>query len=1093
MSSLALLTTVLGLLLGPAPGAPAEAAPPPACPGAGVVQSLLITGCEDERCGRSDMRERLRSLTDLQAGTTLTPERVERARQRLLATGLVAEVTARCGELRPGRFRVELKVVPQRYVSAVHIEGHEAFFRSEIEKRLLIEPGVGFTPGTEAAARLLAAQRETLDRLYREAGFADPKIDIEAEPDGGEGVAVTLRITEGRRKKIGAIQVDAAQLGLADDEALHCSAPVHDELRKASGIKIDEAYTDRRARDARRRLRRHLQARGYLRPKVEIRYREAKVSGAASAYYGSGVLTLRVRYEGCYLVHIEVREAAGDPYRPPIDDGLLEALSFGESGSFDWQESVFGRQLLVDHLQAQGYLFAEVKLDYRLLRWSRRVDQEGPLRGWIGYKVTTGALTEIRDVRIEDLPEPMADEAMELMETRPYDFFSTGGYLQMPRVIADLERIARHMRDNGYLAFAYGGAEQTEELVIRRSRTLGEERFEVRFKEVAFEITRPRAESYIYLRARSRPGQRTIVGDVHLYGNLALDRDEVLEGTELRKGAPFVRDALLRDLRRVRARYQALGHAKASVSARCSSPETPHIGRISCMEWTESVKRLTVHLSLDEGPRLVVGELLWSGNFRTRDAIVLRDLPSRGEPFDAGRIRESLRKLRRLGVFNAVRPIFVGLEETPPRPKVAIMLQLHESPARFVDLALGVETISRHEEVSVPEGLSTGLQNLVTVADRSGSGQTAQPTLRLPDLLIVGEVAYIDENFLGRAQEIRLPARYGLSTTQLNRLVSVEPTWINRRLFGSEVRLQTTPFVLYDRANLEGLDTFKYGVEFGLSQRFFERILLGLKYEISRVQTRRIDVEDPEFGPFSLQNKVRPQVIFDFLDSPVHPTTGQHLAASVAYINSLEEGEPRNFLKFDVRFKIVRSLRRTLIFGLFMRYGHARSFQGDRLPENERFVLGGNKGVRGFDDNGVLQYNADGNIRTELTWPESTLSAPWLGELPTTEGRVESIFGGDLLLHGSLEMRFPILRETGLWGGLFYDLGALTEGFDQIATRSFRHSVGGGIRYLIGNSIPLRLDYGVKLDRRCASVDARGRCLRNESFGNLHFGILYTF
>ena len=90
-------------------------------------------------------------------------------------------------------------------------------------------------------------------------------------------------------------------------------------------------------------------------------------------------------------------------------------------------------------------------------------------------------------------------------------------------------------------------------------------------------------------------------------------------------------------------------------------------------------------------------------------------------------------------------------------------------------------------------------------------------------------------------------------------------------------------------------------------------------------------------------------------------------------------------------------------------------------------------------------------------------------------------------------MRFPILRETGLWGGLFYDAGALTEGFDQLGTRSFRHSVGGGIRYLIGNSIPLRLDCGVKLDRRCAAVDARGRCLRDESFGNLHFGILYTF
>ena len=42
--------------------------------------------------------------------------------------------------------------------------------------------------------------------------------------------------------------------------------------------------------------------------------------------------------------------------------------------------------------------------------------------------------------------------------------------------------------------------------------------------------------------------------------------------------------------------------------------------------------------------------------------------------------------------------------------------------------------------------------------------------------------------------------------------------------------------------------------------------------------------------------------------------------------------------------------------------------------------------------------------------------------------------------------------------------------------------------------VPLRLDYGIILDRRCKDVDPRtGKCSKREEFGNIHFGVLYTF
>ena len=73
-------------------------------------------------------------------------------------------------------------------------------------------------------------------------------------------------------------------------------------------------------------------------------------------------------------------------------------------------------------------------------------------------------------------------------------------------------------------------------------------------------------------------------------------------------------------------------------------------------------------------------------------------------------------------------------------------------------------------------------------------------------------------------------------------------------------------------------------------------------------------------------------------------------------------------------------------------------------------------------------------------------------------------------------------------------LGALAERLSAFNTASVRQSVGLGLRYLVGGVVPIRLDYGFILDRRCRDVDRQtGACVRQEEVGNVHFGILYTF
>jgi outer membrane protein assembly factor BamA len=1059
------------------------------------VQEVLIKGCENALCAKAPIQRKLIALTDLEGLQELNREALDRARKRLEKTGFASRFTMHCGRHESGGQRVTLQITPQRYVRVTHISGNEEVYDADIRRRLIIEPGVAFTPDTPEAVRLIANQKDMLERLYREGGFDATEIKITSKEGDEEGIEVTVHIKEGRRKKIDKVTLEASLSRVPKSGDPSCALPDVDEAKRSTGVEEGAAYTGSLARESKRRVRKYFWSRGYVSPKVRVNYISEKESQGELGDEKGG-LEISVTYQGCYDIRIVARDTQNDPFRRPEKNDLLEVLPFGESGIFEWNEAHYGRRLLTQYLQSQGYLFAKVNVQFQKLREVRPAMTAAPLKGVIRYKVTRGPLTEIRDITIKGLPSGTEAKAYDLLQTGSYDFFGTSGFLQIPRLLADLDRLKQHYQTLGYFGFNYPNARGLDELEIGRKVTSKDEVLTIDYGQVSAEIRRPRGESYIYVHAETDPGQRTHVGRIQFWGNKRWSSEKIAGSITLKGDAPYSRDAMVRSLREIRQKYQVAGFHQVKVRAECSSPERAELGRIACILWSIPVKQLSVHFIVEEGRRFEIGEIFWSGNFRTRNHIIERDIPKTGDPFHADTIREHLRKLRRLGVFSSVRPVFIGLNEEPPRERIALLIELHEAQSRFIDFAVGLETISRVQD-SAASWLTDIIESTLTVSDLNAYGQTPAHKLGLPDFLFTLEAAYIDTNFLGRAEELQIPVKYGISTTEIGfppRYFSFTPTWINRRFLGSDLRLRATPFFLYDRAFLT-LDTFETGFETELSQRFLDRFLMALQYEISVIKTR---LPGETFSPFSLQNKLRPQIALDFQDSPLNPTHGQYIGASVAYINEIEEGVVRNFVKYDLSFKFFRNIGKVLTVGVLMRYGQGQSLEGGRLPENERFVLGGNKGVRGYQDDGVFQYDTNGcavlldsNDPAGNTIPLGSNCLPQIGA--SDDQSIRPVFGGDLLVLATLELRFPILRRSGLWGTTFYDAGAIAEDLDTLNSQSFRQSVGFGIRYLIGNAIPLRLDYGIKLDRRCELYDDQGSCAKEESSGNLHFGILYTF
>jgi outer membrane protein assembly factor BamA len=232
-----------------------------------------------------------------------------------------------------------------------------------------------------------------------------------------------------------------------------------------------------------------------------------------------------------------------------------------------------------------------------------------------------------------------------------------------------------------------------------------------------------------------------------------------------------------------------------------------------------------------------------------------------------------------------------------------------------------------------------------------------------------------------------------------------------------------------------------------------------------------------------------PRLTWDNLDNPLNPTRGFFATGYVGYIQAVDatsDGQLRNFLKYESTLKAFLTIRSTVTIAMLARAGGGLPLGRDdtQLPANERFRIGGTHGLRGYIDDGIRQYDKRGRIVTLDTDGDGV------------DDEVAS--DGDVVVNGSLELRFPLARGAGLWGATFWDWGGIAEDWSDMHAASVRHGLGLGLRWLVANQIPVRVDYGFAVSQRCQSLilDDTGQPTDGcniEPAGQFHAGLLYAF
>jgi outer membrane protein insertion porin family len=188
---------------------------------------------------------------------------------------------------------------------------------------------------------------------------------------------------------------------------------------------------------------------------------------------------------------------------------------------------------------------------------------------------------------------------------------------------------------------------------------------------------------------------------------------------------------------------------------------------------------------------------------------------------------------------------------------------------------------------------------------------------------------------------------------------------------------------------------------------------------------------------------------YDRRNSFSDPTSG-YVAFSGLDISNKILASTFNYLQPKGYFTYYLPMGRWLTLLSFFRMEGIKVFGTDNLTQDRKLYLGGDYSVRGFGQDEVGPVLPSG--------------------LPA---------GGQLLLAQTEELHLKLFAGFKL--ATFLDNGSITDNFSQVDGYSFRHSYGFGLRYFTPVG-PLRVDYGIKIDRR-----------PGESFGHLHITFGYAF
>jgi outer membrane protein assembly complex protein YaeT len=415
---------------------------------------------------------------------------------------------------------------------------------------------------------------------------------------------------------------------------------------------------------------------------------------------------------------------------------------------------------------------------------------------------------------------------------------------------------------------------------------------------------------------------------------------------------------------------------------------------------------VTVLYQVEERQPARVGQIFIVGNTRTRQNVILRQVPLYpGQVLSYPDIRLAERNLARLNIFEAspdgaIRPTVTVLDNTDS-PFKDILIQVQEANTGSLLFGVGVNSDS-------------GLTGSIVLNERNFD-ITRVPT-SFEDFLN-------GTAFRGAGQELRIEAVPG---TQLQRYtISFREPF----LFDSPYSLTTSGY-FYQRIFNEYQED-RLGGRVTVGRKINDCWSASVTTRLEDVRVGSVSIFAPEDYQSAQGNNFlagfRGGVTYDTRDSFIRPTEGSVVDLSAEEVTGTHTFTLLNLdaSQYFTTYQRADGSGRQVL-ALHSQVGWASS----NTPVYERFFAGGFRSLRGFQFRGV---------------------GPDVNGFKT---------GGDFLFLNSLEYLIPVTANEQVQVVTFVDSGTVTPRIDK--WDDYRVSVGFGLRFTVPmlGPVPIALDFG---------------------------------
>ncbi len=611
----------------------------------------------------------------------------------------------------------------------------------------------------------------------------------------------------------------------------------------------------------------------YLPLKVGDEFDENRSAEAIRALFKTGFFRdVKLEREGSVLVVIvEEREAISSidisGNKAIKTENLLEGLKqigLAEGEVFD--------PSLLDQVQQ------ELKRQYFSLgKYGVSIDTDvkplGDNRVAVAIKVTEGATAKIRQINVvgnNAFKTKALIKQFQLTTPHMLSFFTKSDQYSRQKLSADLETLRSFYLDSGYINFSIDSTQVS--------------------------ITPDKHDVYITINITE--GDRYSVSDVKLAGDLIVDEKDLFSLVDTNRGEIFSRKEVTQTSKNISDRLGEEGYAFANVNA------IPDIDN--------NAKTVSLTYFIDPGKRVYVRRINFTGNTKTRDEVLRREMRQmEGGWISTNNVERSKVRLQKLGFFEEVNvetPAVAGTTD-----QVDVNYTVVERPSGNLLLGLGF---------SQSQGL-------------------------------IFNTSITQENFLGSGKRVK----FAFNNSDVNRRFALgytNPYWtINGISRGFDLAYRETDA---GDANITRFDSrvASAGAHFGIPVTEFQFLNLSGSYERTEIEPGGlasqevldfIAANDDLFDILRLQGSFA----FDTRNKALLPDEGtlHRIRSEIAV-----PGGDLRYYKVDYETQWFLPIIESYTLLLQGNVGWGDSYgDTEELPFFENFYAGGPRSVRGYEEN----------------------------------------------------------------------------------------------------------------------------------------------